>query len=259
VAVKDPDELYGLPLERFVPERGALSRALRDAGNREQAARVAKLRKPSLAAWAVNQLMRTQRRAIEGLFKAGADAQRAQAELLAGDGDAESLRDASRRERAAVDELLQAAHGLLSSGGHELSPTMLERVADTLHAAALDTEARERAAGGRLERELRYVGMSAGMTAAATTVVTGAPEPTPSREAKRKQGQAEKAARKAETDARRAQERAERTLKDAQQRRDRAAEALDRAQEALDRAEEALAAAREAVEHARERSPKASR
>jgi hypothetical protein len=228
VAAKDPDELYGLPLERFVPERGALSRSLRDAGDREQAARVAKLRKPSLAAWAVNQLMRTQRRAIEELFKAGDDAQRAQAELLGGHGDAESLRDASRRERAAVDELLQAARGLLSSGGHELSPTMLERVADTLHAAALDTEARERAAAGRLERELRYVGMS--------------------RKAKRKRTQPEKATREAAATTRRARERAERTLEDAQLRRDRAAEALDRA-------EEALAAARDAVEHARELSP----
>jgi hypothetical protein len=53
------DDLYGVPLDRFVPERAALVRALRSAGEREQAAAVAALRKPSVAAWAVNQLVRT--------------------------------------------------------------------------------------------------------------------------------------------------------------------------------------------------------
>jgi hypothetical protein len=49
---------------------------------------VAKLRKPSVAAWAVNQLVRTQGRAIGELFDAGDALQRAQSDLLAGRGDA---------------------------------------------------------------------------------------------------------------------------------------------------------------------------
>ena len=67
----DVDDLYGLPLDRFVPERTALSRELRKAGEREQAGEVAALRKPSVAAWAVNQLVRTQRKAIDELLEAG--------------------------------------------------------------------------------------------------------------------------------------------------------------------------------------------
>ena len=31
----DPHELYGLPLERFVPERAALAKALRAEGRRD--------------------------------------------------------------------------------------------------------------------------------------------------------------------------------------------------------------------------------
>ena len=62
----DLDDLYGLPLDRFIPERASLVRELRSGGEREQASVVAALRKPSVAAWAVNQLIRTQRREVEG-------------------------------------------------------------------------------------------------------------------------------------------------------------------------------------------------
>ncbi|HJS93873.1 MAG TPA: hypothetical protein VJ741_06390, partial [Solirubrobacteraceae bacterium] len=158
----DAGELYGLPLDRFVPERTALARELRSAGRREEAGEVAALRKPSVAAWAVNQLVRTQRKGIDELFEAGDALRSAHDQVLAGRGDAGSLRTAVARQRAAVDGLTKAARGLLTTEGHELSPTIIERVSDTLHAAALDDDAREQVREGRLERELRHVGL--GMT-----------------------------------------------------------------------------------------------
>ena len=56
----DANKLYGLPLERFTEERNALAKRLREEGQRDEAATVSKLRKPSVAAWAVNQIVRTQ-------------------------------------------------------------------------------------------------------------------------------------------------------------------------------------------------------
>src|SRR6201994_219112 len=88
----DADDLYGLPLDRFIPERAALVRALRGGGEREQAAEVAALRKPSVAAWAVNQLIRTQRREVDSLFAAGDALREAQADVLAGSAVAGDLR-----------------------------------------------------------------------------------------------------------------------------------------------------------------------
>ena len=155
----DVDDLYGLPLDRFVPERTALARELRNAGERERAGEVAALKKPSVAAWAVNQLVRTQRRAVAELLEAGDALRSAQDDVLAGHGDARSLRAAVERERLAVQKLADAARGLLSSDGQELSETMVERVSDTLHAAALDDDACEQVSAGRLERELRHVGL----------------------------------------------------------------------------------------------------
>jgi hypothetical protein len=157
----DGDELYGLPLDRFVPERAALAKALRSDGDRAGATEVAALRKPSVAAWAVNQLVRTQPRAVKELYASGDELVRVQEALMSGVGDSRSLREANTRERSAVDALLALARGLLTSDGIELSPAILERVGDTLHAAALDGAARDAIRDGRLERELQHAGLGA--------------------------------------------------------------------------------------------------
>jgi hypothetical protein len=245
----DVDELYGLPLDRFVPERAAQVRALRSAGEREQATAVAALRKPSVAAWAVNQLIRTQRREVQALLDAGDALRDAQAGVLAKSADAQDLRSAAEREREAVDGLVRTARGLLSSSGQELSATTLERVADTLHAAALDDEAREQVMEGRLVRELRHVGLGGGLGLApparsvparsrtsgdSTAESTTAKERRAAEAAERREREsARKEARAHERDAAREVDRAERSVKAAQERRDRAAEALAQADEAL--------------------------
>jgi hypothetical protein len=262
--VLDPRDLYGLPLERFTAERNALAKELGAAGRRDDAARVTAMRKPSLAAWAVNQLVRTQRRALAALFDAGDALERAQSDLLAGRGDAVALREAGKRERTSVAKLVEAARGLLSSEGHELSPAMLARVSDTLHAAALDERARAEVERGCLHRDLRHIGLGADQAVPSrASSRSSARKPRPSRKAatretERRAGQAErerserlKAARRAEAEARRTAERADRALKSAQQRRNDAARSLAKAEAALAdaraRAEEA------AVTHERAR------
>ncbi len=278
-----PDELYGLPLDRFIPERTALSKALRADGRRDEASAVAALRKPSVAAWAVNQLVRSQGTAVGALFDAGDGLRAAQEKLLAGSGDGRALRAANARVRAVVDELVEAARGLLDSDGHELSAAVVERVSETLHAAALDPDARERVRPGCLERELRHVGLGLGESllmgpAPAPTEATPkqseptgrAPAPAEAKgrraertrvareqAAARKQAEralaaARKAARVQESAARRRLERSAAALRVAQERRERAAGALAAAQEALAAAQTEAQAA--AAEHERARA-----
>jgi len=238
----DPQVLYGIPLERFTPERNALAKQLRSEGRREEAARVAKLRKPSLAAWAVNQLVRTQKREIDALFAAGDALREAHEDLLARRGDAGSLRRALETERQAVAELTGRARGLLSADGHELSDAKLEQVSDTLHAAALDDDARAAVRDGCLERELRHVGLGA-LGAVAPSSPAGPAKRAPRAGEDRDRAARVKAARKAELEARRRAERAAREVHAAEARRDAAAEALQNA-------ERALADAKAAAEHA---------
>jgi hypothetical protein len=236
----DVDDLYGLPLDRFVAERGGLAKALRADGRRDEAAAVAALRKPSVAAWAVNQLFRTQRAAVDELLGAGDGLREAQAALLGGRGDGHDLRGAMQRERAAVDALVSGARGLLSSEGHELSPAIVERVADTLHAAALSDEAREAIGEGRLERELRHVGLG----------VDGSAAPAANR-SERDRAQAREAIRSVEADARRRAERALRVLREAEERHEKAAHALGDAAAALADARAEAQAAADAHDRAR--------
>jgi hypothetical protein len=261
-----PDDLYGLPLDRFVPERTALAKALRAAGRRDEAAEVSKLPKPSAAAWAVNQLTRTQSAAAAELFEAGDAVRAAQADLLAGRGDARALREAGARERDAVAALVTTARGLLNADGHELSESTRERVAETLHAAALDDDARKQVRAGRLERELRHVGLGLGEATAGAPArrrspapSSGATKPRPTagsraadvraadaRAASAARESARKQARAALAKAVKRDERAGHALRVAEERRERAAAALAEAEEAL------AAARKEATEAAEE-------
>jgi hypothetical protein len=259
--VTDEQDLYGLPLDRFVPERRTLAKALRKDGQRERAAEISSLRKPSVAAWAVNQLVRTRGREVAALFDAGDALQHAQTELLAGRGDGNALREAVVRERDTVGELAELARGLLSSDGHELTPATLDRVSETLQAAALDEHARAQVKDGCLARELRHIGLGQAGAASHPGTSRGAGRPTkPAREpdgahraeakrAERERAELLKAASKTEASARRAAERAERDLDAAQTRRDQAADSLREAEQALTAAHEVLERAK--LEHDR--------
>lgn len=252
------DELYGLPLDRFVPERTALAKALKLGGQKDEAVAVAGLRKPSVAAWAVNQLVRTQGAALAELFEAGDALSRAQSNVLAGRGDSADLRAAVERERNVVAGLLDIARGLLTSEGFQLSPAVLERVAETLHAAALGDDARRAVSQGRLERELRHVGLGGSMASAASVAPPQRkrkPDVAPSkrkavqpdaRAAAKERAEARRAARIAEGDARRQFDVATRALKAAQARRDLAAQALAEAEAELNAAQAEARAAEKA-------------
>jgi hypothetical protein len=250
----DVDELYGLPPERFVPERNALARELRRAGRRDEAGEVAALSKPSVAAHAVNQLAREHKPQLRRLFEAGDALSEVQSEVLAGQADPRTLGEAAERERAAVSALVDATHELLVTEGLKASASVLERVSDTLHAAALDAEARPRVDQGRLERELRHVGLGVGAGGEAVIARTkGSRSKQPSvkntraeQAAARRQTEVRKRAEAAEAEARRQAKRAAEAVQRAERKRSQAAEALERAEAALAEAREEADAADQA-------------
>jgi hypothetical protein len=243
-AVMEPHDLYGLPLEQFTQRRNALAAELRRNGRRDQAAAVSKLRKPSVAAWAVNQLVRTQRGDLNTLFRAGDALAQAQADLLKKRGDAGALREAVESERRAVEVLTDRARGLLNTDGHELTQARLEQVSETLHAAALDEDARTQVRDGCLDRELRHVGLGG--------PVKGAGRSLPRRAQRNEErGSNRDADRRAEAAARRQLEKATRDLGMAEEQRKRAARELRAADDALRDARKRVAEAEREHERAR--------
>jgi len=165
--IDEADKLYGLPLEDFVAQRDALAKQLRADGRRAEADEVKALRKPPAVVWAVNQLMRTQRKAARALVDA---ADRA--------AEHPSDRDALRAHHDALDQLTTAGAGLLSGKGRGLSEDALLRVRGALHAASLDRDRREEFIAGRLSEEPAPAGFGA---------ITGMPAPAKPRAAKRKE------------------------------------------------------------------------
>lgn len=168
------DALYGLPIDDFTSSRDALAKELRQARRREQAAWVAGLRRPTAAAWVVNQLARTQARAAKRLLQAGEELREAHRRLMAGEAEADDLRAADEQVRKALRALLATAPGLLDRDGDPPSRSTLEKAGETLQAVALDEQTRAAFAPGRLTRERQASGL--GLFAAATAPAPAAPK-----------------------------------------------------------------------------------
>jgi hypothetical protein len=138
------DLLYGLPLEGFTSARNAAAKELRERGLRAEADAVKALAKPTVAAWAVNQLTRRRHADLDEFLEAATAAREAQ---LGGRGD---TREAIRRQRDALETLVRGARQEL---GGDVSDPVAGRIRQTLEAAAVDDEAAEELRRGRLVRE----------------------------------------------------------------------------------------------------------
>lgn len=147
------DEIYGAPLDTFTATRNRVAKDLKASGDEDASQRVAKLKKPNIAAWATNQLARTEGRLIEELLGASDDLRRAQRRVLSG-GKPETLRKASDVRKRVTGQLVDAARQILEGAGHAATPSTLQAIAGTLTAVAADHEAAEAVRRGRLEREI---------------------------------------------------------------------------------------------------------
>lgn len=146
------DRLHELPLDEFTAARDGLAARLRRDGEADIAAEVKRLRKPSAAAWALNQVRRGDPDGVGELIEAGQRLREAQESVLAG-GSRAALDEASAAERRLVTELVRHAERELVAAGRKVSSAIHERLRETLHAVATDPEAREGLAAGRLVRD----------------------------------------------------------------------------------------------------------
>jgi hypothetical protein len=147
------DQLYGADLDSFVTERTRLARELSDAGDREGGERIAKLKKPTVAAWALNQLARKHRRDVDLLLDAGHRLRQAQ-EGVVGGADRSSFEQAQKTQREALRRLTQQASQLLGGA----SAQVLSQISETLRTAAVSEEGRELLATGRFTAPLTSEG-----------------------------------------------------------------------------------------------------
>jgi hypothetical protein len=124
------DELYQLPLAEFTPARNALAKTLKG----DEAAQVKRLEKPTVVAWAVNQLYWRERRTWDRLIAAGHALRSAQIAALKGkSGD---IRGATADHRAALAAALATAAQLAAQAGSKPASEPLSRMLEALSLAA---------------------------------------------------------------------------------------------------------------------------
>ena len=261
------DRLYQLPLDEFTAARNALAK---EAGG--DAASVRALQKPSVPAWAVNQLYWRRRDAYDELVDRAQDLRATHEATLRG--TRADLRGASRAHEEAVDAALKATLALLAEDGQPVTEATRQAVATTLRGLPGDEPP------GRLTRPLQPRGfeMLAGAPAegkvrpappaAKKTAVGPGSKPADTRAQDRERlaaareelTAATRDARLAEQAARREEfesARATREADKATQRLEAAKEAVREAQAALKEATREADAAEKASAEARARSERA--
>jgi hypothetical protein len=150
-----PDEARALfrgPPDGFVAARDALVALLREQGRGEEASAVKRLRKPTVVAWALDQLATRDPDGVQALLEAGAELRAAQqAALSSKRGAAERLRTAGVARAAAVAHLAAVAAAALQEAG-KTPDTHADAIARALGVSATDHDAAAMLAAGTFER-----------------------------------------------------------------------------------------------------------
>ena len=143
------DALYAADPDGFIAARKLLADELRRAGRRDEARQVAGLRRPKLAAWAVDQLALRAPERVDALLAAGERLRRAHEEVVGG-GDRGVLQRAAAERRALIAALVDEALEVLARRGGASPEPHREEIEATLEAASSDAGVAALVRRGRL-------------------------------------------------------------------------------------------------------------
>jgi hypothetical protein len=150
-----PDDLYGIEPEEFVPARDAIVRELKRT-DKAAAAEVARLRRPTVAAYGINVVAREHPAEVAALLAAGERLRKAQEKALRG--DAGALRAATEERRKAVAAVADLVAEVLG----DRASAQAGAVSATLEAATVDEDVAEVVRAGRLDKERSAAGAGFG-------------------------------------------------------------------------------------------------
>ncbi|GAA4247483.1 hypothetical protein [Dactylosporangium darangshiense] len=237
--------LYSAPPEEFIALRGEEIAKARQARDTARAAALAKLRKPTVAAWLVNRLAHERPDLVADLLALAEELRAAQRELRGAD-----LRELSVRRRATVTALAREAARLAGDARGNLPTAEVEA---TFAAALADAEVAAAVREGRLTKALEYTGF--GETPRPNLrLVQGSGSVTPIRSAPDEQERERRAeARRREEERRAAEEEHARAVKQARRELMTALQQVSDAENAKAEAERAVAAADKAIRQAEKR------
>jgi hypothetical protein len=175
----DLDDLYGVAPEEFTARRKELAAAAKKRGDADDAKAIAGARKPTAAAWVVNQLVRADPSAPTRLSDLSEGLRAAHAEM-----DGPRIRELTTAQRKLVHELVRSAFDAADLA--DPSAAMRDDVTNTLQAAIADPEVAERL--GRLAKAEQFSGFGdfGGFAAGVPETATKASKSTPAKAASAK-------------------------------------------------------------------------
>jgi hypothetical protein len=257
----DVDELFTMAPEEFVAKRNAVVKALRAAGQKDEAAQVASLRRPSPSDWALNVAAHRHPDDVSTLLKAAAALRRIQAGAIEGRGG--DVRGALAAMRGASTAVHRRADEVLAGAGRDRS-TQAAAITSRLAEVATNEAVGEQLRAGRLgtapvdeadpfaglepaavaprskpEPKQRARPTTEPEAAAEPEAAPARPRPDPAERRRRQKGVVD--AHRAVAAAAAALTKAESRVAEAQRDLDAAASRRDEAHAALDEAEAALA------------------
>lgn len=242
------EELYQQPPAQFTAARDEHVRQLRAAGDKQTASAVAKLRRPTQAAWLVNLLWRDHRGAVEELLNLAEPLRSAQERR-----DGSALRELSGERRRLVNALTDLLEEVAEGVGIRVTADLTRAVGDTVDAALADPAVAEQVRTGRLAQPTSYAGFGFAPADGETAppAKPGPAKSTPATPTKKRAKRAGKptAAETADESA----DRAEAERRAAEQRVADAVTALDEANENLRTRDDELRQATERREEIKER------
>jgi hypothetical protein len=139
------DELFGATREEFTALRDSWVKRARSEQRSDVADGLRQLRKPTVAAWLVNQVSRRHPDDLERLIRVG-DALREAHHELAGD----RLRALSKERNELSQTLTKHARAIAREAGHPFGDATADQVESTWTSAAADPEAAEAVRAGHL-------------------------------------------------------------------------------------------------------------
>jgi hypothetical protein len=127
------ERLYGEPLERFTAARKELAGELRARGAGEEAAELARMKKPSRTAWALGRVARKHGEALASFLRATERLRDAQKEAMK-HGKVAPMREASRALHGEIAAVVALAKKELAASGGEASVAQLRAITRSLQA-----------------------------------------------------------------------------------------------------------------------------
>ena len=170
------DALFRLRVAEFTAGRNALAAQLKKGGRRDESDLVKALVKPSISAWAVNQLYWQHREAFDRLIATGQRFRKAQ--TSGRPGKVADMREALDARREALAHLSDLATALLRDAGSGSTPETIHRITTTLEAMSAYASFPDAQRPGRLTRDVDPPGFESFASlipGAGSTKMTGEP------------------------------------------------------------------------------------